>query len=196
MATTGAPSRRGRQRDPEVTARVLAAARELLLEHGAATVTAEGIAARAGVSKGTIYRWWPNAASVVMDAFLNGVQPVLVFPNTGSVRDDLRLQLRAVFALFRSPTGRVIADLVADAQRQPHLAAALREHYLAPRRAAAKAVLQQGITRHEIRPDLDLDAALDLLYGAAYYRLLLQHSSLDDQQADVLVDHVLPAWKS
>lgn len=186
--------RRGRPRSERARQAILDAARELLLASGGlSAVTADGIAARARVSKGTIYRWWPGSAAVVMDAFLIDTNPHIPFPDTGSVREDLRLQLRTVVELFNGPTGRIVAGLVAESQSNAALAAAFVERFIAARRAMCREVFERGLARGELRADTNIDIAIDALYGALYYRLLVSHATTEPGYVDNLIEQLYPA---
>jgi AcrR family transcriptional regulator len=174
---------------------ILRAARELLDRRGFRRLTIEGIAGRAGVGKATIYRWCPSKAAVVIEAVLEAANPRIPFPDTGSARDDLRRQLASVIELYtRTKTGRGIRALIAESQHDPSLAESLRDRFIASRRAEAGAVFERGIERGELRPDLDVGVAIDALYGAVYYRLLVSHAPLDAAYADTLIDQIFPAF--
>jgi AcrR family transcriptional regulator len=188
------PAARGRPRSETARDAILRAAVELLQDKGFAALSIDAIAARAGVGKATIYRWWPNKAAVVMDAFLADTAPGMPFPDSGSTREDLRSQMRSVTRLFNNPSvGGPFVALIGESQHDPALAAALRERFIASRRAAAKEVLARGIERGELRPDLDLDVTIDALYGALYYRLLVSGDRLTPRYADTLLDQFYPA---
>jgi AcrR family transcriptional regulator len=184
----------GRRRNEKARSAILRAARELLYRRGFQRLTIEGIAERAGVGKATIYRWWPSKAAVVMDAVLEAASPRIPFPDTGSTREDLRRQLASVIELYtKTKTGRGITVLIAESQHDPSLAESLRERFIASRRAEAATVFERGIERGEVRPDLDIGVAIDALYGAVYYRLLVSHAPLDPAYADTLIDQLFPA---
>jgi len=151
----------------------------------------EGIAARAGVGKATIYRRWPNKASVVMDAFLAATSQEVAFPNTGSAREDIRRQMRSVVRVLNGPRGRTIATLIGVVQSDQELAEAFRTRFVAVRRGEAKAVVQRGIANGEFKPDMNLESVLDCLYGPLYFRLLIGHEKASANYADQLVDLVL-----
>jgi AcrR family transcriptional regulator len=186
---------RGRPRSAAAHAAILRAALELLQSEGFSALSVDAIAARAGVGKATIYRRWPNKAAVVMDAFLAGTAPEMPFPDTGSAREDFRRQMRAVIRLFNTPAVRdPFVALIAESQHDPALAAALRERFVASRRAAARAVIERGIERGELRADLDRGLVLDALYGPLYYRLLVSGERLTPRYADTLVGQLYPAF--
>ena len=180
----------GRPRSERARRAILQAANELLESEGFAAVTVEAIAERAGVSKATIYRWWPNRAAVVMDGFLSIVSSEVPFPHTGHAREDIRIHMRRLAEAFSGKIGRTVAALIAEGQSDPELAEALRSRWLSVRRAEAKKILELGIERGELREDIDQEVAVDVLYGPIYYRMLVGHAPLDDDFADALADHV------
>jgi AcrR family transcriptional regulator len=167
---------------------VLQAASELLPEVGLRATTADRIAARSGVSKATIYKWWPSKYAVAVDAFLSEMAVTAPVPDTGSAREDLRLTLRGLMRYYSSPSGRVFAQLVAEAQTDPAVAAELRDHLVAERRALVGPSWQRGIERGELPADLDPEVGMDLIFGPAMYRLMAGHAPLTDAAADAIVD--------
>jgi AcrR family transcriptional regulator len=175
----------GRPRSEKAHRAILQAALDLAFEAGFHTVTAEAIAARAGVGKTTLYRRWPNKAAVVMDAFLADVGPGIGFPPHASALERVRLQMRAVARTFRGRHGALIKALLGEAQQNPELAEAFRERWIAPRRAEATAVLREARTRGELRPGTNIDAVIDALYGAIYYRLQIGTGPLSDAAVDL-----------
>jgi AcrR family transcriptional regulator len=188
-----ASSRRGRGRRPadKVRRAVLLAAGRLLLAEGMRTFTIERVAALAGSSKMTLYKWWPSKGALALDGYFTTVEGVLTFPDTGDIEADLRTQLRSFVGLVRdTPAGRVIAELIGEAQTDPALAAAFRERYSGPRRALAVAALERAKTRGELRADVDPEVVVDQLWGACYHRLLLPDQPLTDDFAAALVDNL------
>ena len=184
------PRPSGRPRSERARRAILKAANELLESEGFVAVTMEAIAERAGVSKATVYRWWPNKAAVVMDGFLSTVSSEVPFPHTGHAREDMRIHMRRLTEAFDGKIGRTVAALIAEGQANPELAEALRSRWLSVRRTEAREILELGIERGELREDLDLEVAVDVLYGPIYYRMLVGHAPLDDDFADALADHV------
>lgn len=180
----------GRPRNQDTTAAILAAALDLMEEVGFKAVTMEGIAARAGVTKTTVYRRWPSAWAIVLDAFLDEIAPALEFKTQATLRETVRADMLALSAAWRSRPGRVFAPLLGAAQFNPELGAALWERYIAPRRALAHAVFACEQYRGELRPELDMDAVIDALYGSLVYKLLVPHGELSDQYVDALVECV------
>jgi AcrR family transcriptional regulator len=180
----------GRPRSERARRAILQAANELLESEGFAAVTVEAIAERAGVSKATIYRWWPNRAAVVMDGFLSIVSSEVPFPHTGRAREDLRIHMRRLAEAVGGKMGRTVAALIAEGQADPELAEALRSRWLSVRRVEVRDILELGIERGELRDDIDLEVAVDVLYGPIYYRMLVGHARLDEAFADILADHI------
>jgi AcrR family transcriptional regulator len=184
----------GRPRSEDARRAILRAACELVRERGFAGLTIEGIASRARVGKTTIYRHWPNKAAVVMDALLTETDRRIPVPDTGSVREDLRQQLLGVVRVLGDPAdGSVYVALLAEAQRDATLAAAIREQFIAARRGQTVATLERGIARGELPDDLNLDVVIDALHGALYYRLLVRHAPVAPGYIDQVIELVLPS---
>ena len=170
---------------------MLESAADLLDEGGLAAATIEAIAARAGVSKVTIYKWWPTRGAVAIAAYFHRYRQTGTFADTGDVRVDLTGQLRVLIRAFRGRAGRIMAELVGQAQTDEVLAEALRTRWIGPRRAATAEVLQRAVDRGELRPGLDIPTVMDQLYGPVYYRLTMGHESLMPGLADALVSSLL-----
>ena len=186
----------GRPRSEESRQSILRSTLKLLKEDGGfAELSIEAIAADANVGKTTVYRWWPTKAALVADAFAVSANDELLFPDTGSVQDDMTLQMRRLIRVFRSERGKVVAALLAGGQSDPELIEAFRERFLWPRRKQAYQTLQRGIERGELPADTDLDLVLDTLYGPIYMRFLIRHQKLDETFADGICGLVLGGLK-
>lgn len=185
----------GRTRDETARRRVLDSARDLVRELGPHGVTVDEIAAAAGVGKQTIYRWWPSKSAVVMDALVE-----LTDPDPDGIPEPtyeaIRLQMRRVARMFASRNGELIRELVADAQGDPDLAENFRQRFFAHRRARGAATLARGIAMGELRSDLNIDDALDLLYAPLWLRLLVGHERVSPAVADRLLDLAWPGLVS
>lgn len=187
------PSSRGRPRDPRTRAGILAAARALLERGGLTAVTIEAIANKAGVSRPTIYRYWPNAPAVAMAAFLEASGAPAAGKASRSPLGALRAQLHAVADAFAAPTGRSVAAMVAAAQSETELAKAFRNEFIARNRDAARLLLERCIDEGLVVPPADIDLALDLIFGSLFYRLLMGHAPITRGFVDQLLDAVIPA---
>jgi AcrR family transcriptional regulator len=159
--------------------------------NGFAGLTIEHVAAEAGVGKATVYRWWPNKAALVADAFASSVTQNLHFPDTGSVSGDMSRQMQQLVRILRSRRGQILSVILGAGQSDATLIHAFRERFLKPRRAEAYATLRRGILRGELPPELDLDLTLDALYGPIYMRFLVGHDSLTAEFVDQLCALVL-----
>lgn len=176
----------GRPRSQAAHDAILKAALDLVMKRGFRAVGVDQIAAAAGVGKMTIYRHWPNKAALVMDSLLVLIGSETAFPEAGSAIASIRRQLRLQAAFFRSPRGNLIRSLVAEAQSDPELARAFRDHWLNPRRESVREIMRAAITEGSLRKDIDIDAATDLLYGSFYYRLLLGSGIIDERFVDAV----------
>ena len=188
------PIRRGRGRRPaaEVREQVLAAAGELLLTEGMAGFTIEKVAARAGASRMTIYKWWPSRGALALDGYATKVRTVLEFPDTGNIELDLTAQVLAfTHLLTKTGAGKVIAELIGASQTDPELASAFRERYSAPRRALAVERMNRAVEQGQLWEDVDPQVVVDQLWGACYHRLLIPDEPITDEFARALVHNVL-----
>ena len=184
---------RGRPRSEKAHKAILDAAAELLLARGLSAVSMDAVAERAGVSKATIYRWWPTKETLALDALYTEWATVGPSPrDTGSLRGDLLALLRPWARLTSSrPYGRVIAALITEAQTDPVFATEYRQRVVEPRRDQARAVFRRAIERGEIPADTKVEVALDLLYGPLYHRLLHGHAPLNDRFTQDVIDMAL-----
>ncbi|MEV5651130.1 TetR/AcrR family transcriptional regulator [Nocardia sp. NPDC052254] len=187
-------ARRGRGRRPatEVRADAVAAAGELLFESGMGAFTIEAVAEKAGVSKTTLYKWWPSKGALALDGYFHAVESTLAFPDSGDIEADLTVQLHAfVHLLTRTRAGRVMAELIGGAQTDQDLSAALLQHYSDPRRALGVAAVRRAQQRGQIRSDADPEVLIDQLWGACYHRLLLPSLPLTEEFATALVCNLM-----
>ena len=180
---------RGRRPADDVRRAALAAAGELLLSEGMAGLTFAKVAAGAGVSKMTLYKWWPSPGALAYEAYAHVLEGPLSFPDTGDVRADLAAQLHAFVTHLRR-NSKVVAELVGAAQSDPLLADELLQGYVLRRRQLAVERMETARRRGEIRADVDLEAVVDQLWGACYHRLLMPALSITDAFADALLDNL------
>lgn len=182
-----APKRPGRQRSLAAEAAILDAAIGLLEEKPLRDVTAEAIAKRAGVSKATLYKWWPSKSHVALDAFLHRMQLNVTIPDTGSVEGDFALQLRAVIRFYTSPQGSLFRQFIAEGQSDRGFLEEFHRKFLRTRRDAVRVMWRRGVERGEVSAELDEEIALDLIYGPMIFRLLGGHAPLGEEIAATLV---------
>jgi len=194
LAPEPAPAapKRGRPRSEQADRAILQAATELLTERGLAGMSIEEVASRAGVGKTTIYRRWTSRGTLALDAFLAEFQAQQPLPDTGSLHDDLLAALRNwIRSVTATSAGPVLASLIAEAQRDPVLAASWRERVVERLREQHKIMLDRAVARGEIPAETDYDVVLDLMFGAAYHRLLHGHQPLTDQFAREVIGYVV-----
>jgi AcrR family transcriptional regulator len=182
----------GRPRDARADRAILEATRELIAELGVYEFRTEDVAARAGVGKGAIYRRYRSKDELVTAAIAALVSEEIVVPDTGSTRGDLLFLMREAVELYRgSLASRLMPNLISAIAQRPELARAVRDGFLAGRRSALAQVLRRGVARGDLRPDLDLELALDVLGGPLFYRLLVTGGPIDEQLAEGVADLIL-----
>jgi AcrR family transcriptional regulator len=182
----------GRPRDARADRAILEATLELIAERGIHEFRTEDVAARAGVGKGAIYRRYSSKDELVTAALAGLVNEEIVVPDTGSTRSDLLALMREAVELYsRALPGRLMPNLVSAMAERPELARVVREGFLVRRRLALAEVLQRGVERGDLRPDVDLDLALDVLGGPLFYRLLISGGPIDEQLAEGVTELIL-----
>ncbi len=172
-------------------AAILRAAAEIVEEDGITAVTMEGVAQRAGVGKPTLYRSWRNAQELGMAALIETQKTLPAARASASALEDLRQQLRKVAAVFASRIGRSVAMMVAAADGETELSKVFRTHFIFARREEGRALLQKAVEQSAARRDIDLDVALDMIYGPLFYRLLVGHKPLSAEFTDSLLGHAV-----
>ena len=174
-----APARgRGRPRSDEAHRAILDAALTLLDEGGYRPLTIEAVAARAGVGKTTIYRRWASKLELVIEA-VSELRPPLPTEDTGSLQGDfLAFQRAQITRVAAGPLPRITPRLLAESVGDEELHAAILRELIAPLREALGEVLQRGVDRGELRGDLDLELATDIVHGTVVYRILLTQGDL------------------
>ncbi|WBB74326.1 TetR/AcrR family transcriptional regulator [Micromonospora sp. WMMD1128] len=171
---------------------ILTAAFDLLQEIDYAKVSIEGIAARAGVGKQTIYRWWPSKGAVILEAFLllsEGAEgePIRL-PDTGDLAADLTEVLRATVAELTDPRYEPpMRALATEIAHDPKLAAAYHERLDGPLREAKRERLRSAQQAGQLAEDIDLDIAADMIWGPLFRRWLHRSGPLTTDYADRLV---------
>ncbi|MEU3510966.1 TetR/AcrR family transcriptional regulator C-terminal ligand-binding domain-containing protein [Streptomyces longwoodensis] len=182
---------RGRRPADEVRADVFRAVGEVLLTEGIAGLTFERVARLSGVSKTTLYKWWPSKGALALDGYFHAVEQTLAFEDTGDIRADLLHQLRAfVRIMTTTPAGRVVTELVGQSQTDEDLATAFRTLYSSERRRLAGERLARAREEGEIRADVDVQVLVDQLWGAVYHRLLIPDEPVTDDFVVSLVGNL------
>jgi AcrR family transcriptional regulator len=170
----------GRRRSEVSRKAILDATYELLKTVGFHQMSIEGVAARAGVGKATIYRWWSSKGVLAVEAFMDAVAPSIAFRETASARADIERQMKILAEAYRGRTGEIFKEMIGFSQCDAEMREAFFVGYLKPRREAAKAALQRGIDQGEFLPNLDLEVLVDALYGPLIYRMLTGYYPIDN----------------
>jgi AcrR family transcriptional regulator len=191
--TDQAPVRRGRgrPRDPGTDERITAAAAELLLERGFDRTTVDDVAARAGVGKATVYRRWPSKEDLAVAAMETLYVTEMPEPDTGSIRGDLTESYSSVLAFVNTPAGEAfLRTTIAESVRDDRIAALHRsatEH----REKMSRLTFERAIERGEVRPDVDVDSAVQWLGGVLSNRAITHRPMPGLEDVEALVDFTL-----
>lgn len=183
----------GRPRSQAAHDAILTASIALIREVGYDAVTMDGVAARAGVGKATLYRRWKTKEALVCEA-LERIMRSLPTPDTGTTRGDLLALMKDQESLYADPaTGGLLSGMVAAMNRNERIAEVVRGTFVAARQAAMEEVLRRGVRRGDLRRGTDLELALDLLNGPLFYRFLFTGKPVDARLTRAVVDAVLRA---
>jgi AcrR family transcriptional regulator len=170
---------------------ILSATLAELGEHGYQRMTMEAVAARAGVHKATIYRWWASKGSLVGWALGAGLSAGPV-PDTGNTREDLVAWLRETITNYTStPAETALPALLSDLAAEPGTLEGFRRSFLGARRANCAVSITRGVERGDIPPDVDVGLFMDVLVGTVFYRQLVSGEPIDEGLAERLVDLLL-----
>lgn len=176
---------------------VLDATRELLAENGFGNLTVEGVAARSGVAKTTIYRRYRSKNDLALAVLLDMVDEVSTQPYAADTWSELvSLVDRTVELMCTSLMGLVMKGLVSEVAADPELARVYRDRVVSHRLADVSALVERGISRGELRADLDSEMVTDLLLGPIYYRFFLSGAAMDDGFGQRLVTTLRPSFAS
>ncbi len=184
----------GRPRSSEADEAILEAAVDVFAEVGLEALTMEGVAARAGVAKNTLYRRYPNKIDLVVTAVRRYTDVGAPSPDTGTTRGDVRAVVDGLVAIVTdTPVGRMLPILVAVRTRVPQLDAAYAE-IVAEKRARSAVVVRRGVERGDFRADVDVDVVVDAFASAVFYRFLVTRAPLDPAFTTAVVDSVMRAF--
>jgi AcrR family transcriptional regulator len=181
-------SRPGRKRSEQSRLAILAATLDLVAESGYGALTVEGIAARSGVGKQTIYRWWPSKADVLLDALATKADLKIPIPDEGSFRADLTRFLSDTFELGeKADVADTLRALMAQAQIDPEFGKRFREDFLLRRRDALGRIVDRAGERGELPPGVAPGTVIDVVFGTLWYRLLATREPVGRTLAGELV---------
>lgn len=183
----------GRPRCQVARESILKTTARLLRDSSVRELAIESIAREAGVGKATIYRWWPNKAAIVIDAFFSEAAPLTTFPDASSAGEAIQAQCVKLIEVLSGPLGRVVAQIIGEGQSNEEALAKFREVFLQHRRAEFSVLYDRGVREREFRPGIDVELAADLVYGPVWYRLLVAHQPLDRTFAEQLPSMAIAA---
>ena len=181
----------GRPRSESARKQIMEAAYKFLSEKGIQAASTQEIAAAAGVSTATLYRWWDTKEAIMLDAAFEHVGPVLGFEGKGSPLERLREQAVRGIKFLRSEDGKVMARLITGIYENEKLRQLFLERYYLPRRAMARKVVQEAIDLGELPKDTDPEIIIDALHGPQFFRLIMGHIPLSKEFAEAICDIVL-----
>ncbi|MCT9089210.1 TetR/AcrR family transcriptional regulator [Streptomyces sp. ASQP_92] len=192
MITSSESAPDPRRRSEKSRRATLVAALELCAENGYSKVTIEAIAARAGVSKKTIYRWWPTKGAVLLDAVTEQVVSDTTFPDTGDIDVDLCTHIGSLVKVFTAPVaGAAYTGILAELLHDEQLARAVNEELVIPRVALVYERMRRAQEQGQLPLDIDLPLAVEMLYGPLYYRHALGRPLHEPERIEELVAYVM-----
>jgi AcrR family transcriptional regulator len=183
---------RGRPRDASAQESILKATRDILAASGYARLTIEGVAAKAGAGKATIYRWWPSKWQLVLEATAAHLA-IGVVPDTGDTRRDLIVAAGQLIKTFSDRLAAiVIYAVIASLDDDPKFARAFRDTWVLPWRQSAEEAIRRGIARGNLAADTDANFVLDVIVGTVLQRTLVVPQPLTEGLAEALVELIVP----
>ena len=182
---------RGRPRSEDARLAILKATRALIEEGGYAAATIEAIAARSGVAKTTIYRWWPNRAVLATEVLVQVSGDMPPLPAGKDALKALRGELRRVGRASNDLPGRLLISLLGEADRDLDARAALENQLFMPRRQATARVIEQAQEQGTIRKGIPAMCAGDMLFGPLFFRKFIRHQPVTDQFVNELWEYAL-----
>jgi AcrR family transcriptional regulator len=170
--------------------RIMDAVYDLLQSIPARDLSMEAVAARAGVGKPTLYKWWPSKAALILTMFGERIalQPASAKGETAEA--TIRTNVSRLIAQFNGLFGKVMRDLIAEGQSEPDVLDALFSEHIKPRRDRLAEQMEEAKAAGELAPAADPGLAMDAIFGALYFRFLLRIDPLDRAYGDALVTQV------
>ncbi|MCW7547729.1 TetR/AcrR family transcriptional regulator [Photorhabdus sp. APURE] len=180
--------RRGRPRDNDTTKTVLSAALVLAESGSIADITINHIALYSGIAKSTIYRRWPNVSAVLMDAFFDDIEPLIIYDKQMPVIESMRVTIKKLIEVLQSKRGLLFRYLLGSAQYDAEVREVFVQRWLEPRRQLGKQIILHAIERGEISSNADSGLLLDCIFGAIYYKYMVSFSPITPEFVDKVID--------
>ena len=183
MPTHVTSATRGRPRNLAAERAILDAVRSLLVEHGFSAMTIEGVAARAGVAKTTLYRRWTTKADLVVDAVVDTLAPLFEAPPDAAPEQLLRT---LVDALSQPEARAAFLTVMSEAAVDPLIHERVRVRLVEPSRTLVERCAAT------VPMAVDGELLYDVLAGTVIHRVLVQGRQADDRFISDLLDLVSP----
>ena len=180
----------GRPRCEAARQAILTAAYELLRERPLPEITAAALAKKAGVSKATLYRWWPSKEAIVLDGYFDALDHHFEAPCSNDPLQDLAEHLRSGYLAMAGPDGAIFASLIASGHFHADVRTALNEQLNSPRCENTEAIIMRAVEVGQLRADLDPKLITKMLFGPLFERLMVGES-LEPDLADRILEVVL-----
>ena len=172
----------GRPRDESVRIKILKAAVTILIRKGYRQATMNEIALQARVGKQTLYRWWANRAELLMEALLHFAEENVDMRAGGGKGSELRDFLSNTYASINANTGAILRSLIAESIADGKFARIFFTTIIAKRQQVLSGILRRHLSIPEKKRDR-IDALVDMIFGAMWYRIIFGHRPLDERLA-------------
>jgi len=182
----------GRPRSEEARKAIICTVIEMVEQNGFSSLSIERVAVEANVSKATIYRWWKNKESLLMSAFLEITESKFDYIPALKLEENLQKQLGELAKVLKSALGKALLSVVIE---NDEIAEQFSASFLYPKRCTAKSILEQGVKRGDIRQESDLNAALDMLFGAIYLKTAIYKQEINPLYIEHLISGLLKGIK-
>jgi AcrR family transcriptional regulator len=181
----------------DITVAIRNAVMNELAEVGYGRLSIEAVARRAGVGKTAIYRRWSNKLEMVLEIVSDVAGRSVPLPDTGSLSGDLQLLMMIVSkALQHRIASQIIPDLMAEASRNPQIAATLQKALRTHQHSVGDKLVGQAVARGELPPTADPEVAVDLILGPLYWRLAVARTEISEDYLEKLIAAVTAALKA
>jgi AcrR family transcriptional regulator len=191
-AAEAAP-RRGRPRSLETTNAILESAYALMAAMGLAATTIDAVARSSGVSKMTIYKWWPSREALLIDAFLHHASQMLPLPppSAGNPLARTKRHAAAYAEALQGEFGKVQLAVISECISKTGSAKLFHERYLRFRRDALIEMIASGQADGSIPATGAAEDLYDAIYGSLFYRYVFGIAPITPAYARNLVDLIL-----
>jgi AcrR family transcriptional regulator len=185
------PVRRGRPRSNETEQAILDSAYRIMASEGPAGASIDAVARDSGVSRMTIYKWWPAREALLIDAFLHQAASMLPLPDKGDPLARLRKHASAYVEALNGDFGKVQLAVISECIASTGSAKIFSERYLEMRRDIAVGIIKAGQKDGSILSSEPAGDLYDRIYGTLFYQYVFGFRSLTKDYADKLVASVL-----